>query len=57
MNLRDSFKTITPRCIVYLIGNATRYILRKRWLEFDKDIKEVYKAVSLDETDQLFESF
>jgi len=50
-------KTITQRCIVHLMRNATRYIPRKRWAEFAKDIKTVYKAVSLDEAVQLFETF
>lgn len=50
-------KTTTQRCIVHLMRNATRYIPRKRWAEFAKDIKSVYKAVSLDEARMLFESF
>lgn len=50
-------KTTTQRCIVHLMRNATRYIPRKRWAEFAKDIKAVYKAVSLDEARTLFESF
>lgn len=37
--------------------NSTRYIPRKRWAEFAKDIKAVYTAVSLDEATTLFESF
>ncbi len=41
--------TITQRCIAYLMRNSTRYIARKRWSEFAKDIKAVYRAVSLDE--------
>lgn len=37
--------------------NSTRYIARKRWSEFAKDIKTVYRAVSLDEAVMLFEAF
>ena len=60
--LEDAIKTIYPqtttqRCIVHLMRNSTRYIPRKRWAEFAKDIKAVYKAVSLDEAAVLFESF
>ena len=60
--LEDAIKTIYPqtttqRCIVHLMRNSTRYIPRKRWAEFAKDIKAVYKAVSLDEATALFESF
>jgi len=50
-------QTTTQRCIVHLMRNSTRYIPRKRWAEFAKDIKAVYKAVSLDEATMLFESF
>ena len=62
MGLEDAIKTIYPqtttqRCIVHLMRNSTRYIPRKRWAEFAKDIKAVYKAVSLDEAAVLFESF
>lgn len=49
--------TITQRCIVHLMRNSTRYIARKRWSEFAKDIKAVYRAVSLDEAVMLFEAF
>ena len=60
--LEDAIKTIYPqtttqRCIVHLMRNSTRYIPRKRWAEFAKDIKAVYKAVSLDEAAVIFESF
>lgn len=60
--LEDAIKTIYPqtttqRCIVHLMRNSTRYIPRKQWAEFAKDIKAVYKAVSLDEATTLFESF
>ena len=60
--LEDAIKTIYPqtttqRCIVHLMRNSTRYIPRKCWAEFAKDIKAVYKAVSLDEAAVLFESF
>lgn len=50
-------KTITQRCIVHLMRNSTKYLARKKWSEFAKDIKAVYKAVSLDEAKMLFENF
>ena len=50
-------KVIQQRCIVHLMRNATRYVPRKHWAAFAKDIKAVYKAVSLDEAKTLFESF
>ncbi len=37
--------------------NATRYIPRKDWVKFAKDIKSIYRAVSLDEAEVLFEAF
>lgn len=49
--------TILQRCIVHLMRNSTRYIPRKSWGTFAKDIKAVYKAVSLDEAAVLFETF
>ena len=60
--LEDAIKTVYPqtatqRCIVHLMRNSTRYIPRKQWAEFAKDIKAVYKAVSLDEATAFFESF
>ena len=60
--LEDAIKTVYPktttqRCIVHLMRNSIRYIPRKRWAEFAKDIKSVYKAVSLNEAVTLFESF
>ena len=60
--LEDAIKaiypqTITQRCIVHLQRNATRYIPRKQWAEFAKDIKAVYRAVSLNEAKTLFEAF
>lgn len=45
------------RCIVHLMRNSTRYIPRKNWAGFAKDIKAVYKAVSLDEAQTLFADF
>jgi len=50
-------KTITQRCIVHLMRNSTRYVARKNWAAFAKDIKAVYRAVSLDEAKALFEVF
>ena len=60
--LEEAIKTIYPqtttqRCLVHLMRNSTRYIPRKRWAEFAKDIKAVYKAVSIDEAAVLFEAF
>lgn len=50
-------KTNLQRCIVHLMRNATRYIPRKEWVTFSKDIKAVYRAVSLDEAKALFAEF
>lgn len=50
-------KTNLQRCIVHLMRNATRYIPRKDWVTFAKDIKAVYRAVSLDEAQVLFTEF
>lgn len=50
-------KATQQRCIVHLMRNATRYIPRKHWAEFAKDIKAVYKAVSLDDAKVQFEAF
>lgn len=60
--LEDAIQVVYPnvilqRCIVHLMRNATRYIPRKQWVTFAKDIKAVYKAVSLDEAKELFEVF
>ncbi len=60
--LEDAIQVIYPnvnlqRCIVHLMRNATRYIPRKDWVKFAKDIKSVYRAVSLDEAEVLFEAF
>ncbi|MGX8794899.1 IS256 family transposase [Fusibacter sp. JL298sf-3] len=60
--LEDAIQVIYPnvnlqRCIVHLMRNATRYIPRKDWVKFTKDIKSVYRAVSLDEAEVLFEAF
>lgn len=48
---------IQQRCIVHLMRNSTRYIPRKHWAEFAKNIKGVYRAVSLDEAHTLFQDF
>ncbi|MCK8058445.1 MULTISPECIES: IS256 family transposase [unclassified Fusibacter] len=60
--LQDAIQVVYPnvnlqRCIVHLMRNATRYIPRKDWVKFAKDIKAVYRAVSLDEAKVLFDEF
>lgn len=60
--LEDAIGVVYPkanlqRCIVHLMRNATRYIPRKDWVTFAKDIKAVYKAVSLHEAQVLFQDF
>ena len=60
--LEDAIGVVCPkanlqRCIVHLMRNATRYIPRKDWVTFAKDIKAVYKAVSLHEAQVLFQDF
>ena len=59
--LEEAIQVVYPnvnlqRCIVHLMRNSTRYIPRKNWAAFAKDIKDVYKAVSLDEAIVLFET-
>lgn len=60
--LEDAIKVAYPqtnlqRCIVHLMRGSTRYIPRKNWAGFAKDIKAVYRAVSLDEAHGLFDTF
>lgn len=60
--LEEAIQVVYPqvnlqRCIVHLMRNSTRYIPRKDWVNFAKDIKSVYKAVSLDEASELFREF
>ena len=50
--LEDGARAIFPqvvvqRCIVHLIRNSVRYIPRKEWSRFTKDLKLIYGAVNV----------
>ena len=49
--LEDGARAIFPqvvvqRCIVHLVRNSIRYIPRKDWSRFTKDLKAIYGAVN-----------
>lgn len=45
----------TERCIVHLIRNSIRYIPRKEWSSFTKQLKSMYGAVNMEEARRAFE--
>lgn len=47
-------KVVTQRCIVHLIRNSVRYIPRKSWASFTKQLKTVYGAVNVEAARQDF---
>ena len=49
--------TIVQRCIVHLMRNSLKYIPSKHYKEFTHDAGLFYKAVSLSEAKQYFQSF
>lgn len=60
--LEEGLKSIFPdtviqRCIVHLMRNSLKYIPSKHYKEFTHDAKLVYRAVSLSEAKQYFQSF
>nr|WP_250531965.1 transposase [Campylobacter jejuni] len=60
--LEDGARAIFPqvvvqRCIVHLIRNSIRYIPRKDWSRFTKDLKAVYGAVNARQARERFEQF
>jgi transposase-like protein len=47
--LEQSFpKTIHQRCIVHIIRNLTKCLPRKKWQEFCKDLKTIYKTTDIE---------
>jgi len=60
--LEDGAKAIFPqvvvqRCIVHLIRNSIRYIPRKEWGRFTKELKAIYGAVNVKQARERFEQF
>lgn len=60
--LEDGARAIFPqvvvqRCIVHLIRNSVRYIPRKEWSRFTKDLKLIYGAVNVKQARERFEQF
>ena len=58
--LEEGAKAIFPnitvqRCIVHLIRNSIRYIPRKEWSSFTKQLKGMYGAVNVEEARRAFE--
>ena len=45
------------RCIVHLIRNSIRYIPRKQWSAFTKQLKLIYGAINVKQARQEFEKF
>ena len=60
--LEEGAKAIFPnvtvqRCIVHLVRNSIRYIPRKQWSAFTKQLKGIYGAVNVEEAQRAFEQF
>lgn len=60
--LEEGAKAIFPnvtvqRCIVHLIRNSIRYIPRKQWSAFTKQLKGIYGAVNVEEAQRAFDQF
>ena len=60
--LEDGARAIFPqvvvqRCIVHLVRNSIRYIPRKDWSRFTKDLKAIYGAVNARQARERFEQF
>ena len=60
--LEEGAKAIFPnvvvqRCIVHLIRNSIRYVPRKKWAAFTKQLKEVYGAVNVEAARHAFARF
>lgn len=58
--LEEGAKAIFPnitvqRCIIHLIRNSIRYIPRKEWSSFTKQLKSMYGAVNVEEARRVFE--
>lgn len=50
-------QVVVQRCIVHLVRNSIRYIHRKEWGRFTKDLKGIYGAVSAKQAREHFEVF
>ena len=60
--LEDGARAIFPnvvvqRCIVHLIRNSVRYIPRKEWARFTKELKLIYGAVNIKQARERFQQF
>ena len=60
--LEEGAKSVFPqvtvqRCIVHLIRNSIRYIPRKQWSAFTKQLKLIYGAINVKQARQEFEKF
>ena len=60
--LEDGARAIFPnvvvqRCIVHLIRNSVRYIPRKKWSRFTKELKLIYGAVNVKQARERFQQF
>lgn len=60
--LEEGAKAIFPnvtvqRCIVHLVRNSIRYIPRKQWSAFTKQLKGIYGAVNVEEAQRAFDQF
>ena len=60
--LEDGARAIFPqvvvqRCIVHLVRSSIRYIPRKDWSRFTKDLKAIYGAVNARQARERFEQF
>lgn len=60
--LEEGTKAIFPnvtvqRCIVHLVRNSIRYIPRKQWNAFTKQLKGIYGAVNVEEAQRAFDQF
>lgn len=52
------FSNITvQRCIVHLIRNSIRYVPRKQWSSFTKQLKEIYGAINAEEARRKLKKF
>lgn len=50
-------QVVVQRCIVHLVRNAIRYIPRKEWGRFTKELKGIYGAVNAKQARERFEIF
>ena len=60
--LEEGAKAVFPRatvqrCIVHLIRNSIRYIPRKQWSAFTKQLKQIYGAVNVEQARKEFDGF